>query len=81
VNFVRVHDSGCIFDSRGGDRGRLAGAGAPARNFFSSPSLDNINIFSLNNKTTNILAPFNSFFWFRPCLTGYRAKPGSMLLF
>jgi hypothetical protein len=36
---------------------------------FSSPSLNNINIFSLNNKTTNILTPFHSIFWFRPWLT------------
>jgi len=71
VNFVRVHDSGCIFDSRGGDRGRLAGAGAPARNFFSSPSLDNINIFSLNNKTTNILAPLILFSGSAPDWKGF----------
>ena len=52
-------------------QGRRPGAGrgrTPARNFFSSLSLHNINIFSLNYKTTNILTLFNSFFWFRPWL-------------
>ena len=45
-------------------------AGAPARQgkSFSSPSLNNIYIFSLNNKTINILIPFNFIFWFCPWL-------------
>jgi len=46
--------------------GGLAGARPLQRNFFSSPSLNNIYIFNLNNKTTNILAPLNFIFWFCP---------------
>ena len=52
----------------GGGSSRAGETGG--RNFFSSPSLNNINICSLNNKTTNILTLFNSIFWFRSCSRG-----------
>jgi hypothetical protein len=38
-------------------------------NFFSSLSLNNINIFSLNNKITNTLTLFNSIFLIPPLYT------------
>jgi hypothetical protein len=41
---------------QGRRQGRLAGAPGPRNFFFFSPSLNNIYIFSLNNKTINILA-------------------------
>jgi hypothetical protein len=54
-----------VITTRGGAREGLAGAPAPARNFFSSPSLNNIYNFSLSNKAIKILAPLNFIFYFR----------------
>ena len=47
--------------------------------FFFSPSLNNIYIFSLNNKTINILALFNLIFWFRPWLPSCIFPPGEAM--
>jgi hypothetical protein len=44
---------------------RLAGAPVPARNFFSSTSLNNIYNFNLSSKAIKILAPLNFIFYFR----------------
>jgi len=44
----------------------LTGAPAPARNFFSSPSLNSIYSFSLNSKTTEIYVILNFIFLFPP---------------
>ena len=56
---------------RGGAREGLAGAPAPARIFFSSPSLNDIYNFSLSSKVIKILAPLNFFFYFRHCMHVY----------
>jgi hypothetical protein len=61
-----------VASGRGGAREGLAGAPAPARNFFSSPSLNNIYNFSLNSKAIKILAPLNFIFYFHHCLVGLR---------
>jgi len=58
------------FAGRGGAREGLAGAPAPARNFFSSPSLNDIYNFSLSSKAIKILAPLNFIFYFHHCLLG-----------
>ena len=52
----------------GAETGEASRGPRPQEFFFFSPSLNNIYIFSLNNKTINILIPFNFIFWFCPWL-------------
>jgi len=62
LNFFR-HKLDNWTPSAGTQTGRLVGAPVLYENFFSNLFFNNIYIFILNNKTTNILTHFNLILW------------------
>jgi len=60
-----------ITATQGWSQGGAGRGPGPCKEFFSSPSLNNIYNFSLSSKAIKILAPLNFIFYFRHCRHHY----------